>query len=137
MSALTGKSKAFRARLQLPDHEVSILQRWATRNCALHATFCSDRGATVLVGLRAVPQTSSSFARTIRNALRRAAVSTSGLRGHWLFLISEREAISLCVGVTEPLPEAPRRAEEDRRHSGRPSPQSEDDADDRVVELFR
>ena len=73
----------------------------------------------MLVALRATPQTSASFARTIRNALRRTGVSTAGLRGHWLFLVSEREAISICLGSAELPPEAM------------------DDFDERVVELCR
>ena len=102
------KSKAFRARLHLQEHEVRVLQGWATMHCAMHTIFRSDRGATVLVGLRAAPQTSQSFARTIRSALRRAAVPTTGLRGHWLFLISEPEAISLCLDAQEARPGNPR-----------------------------
>ena len=90
MSALTATSKAFRARLELRDHEVPILQMWAARHCALHACFRSDRGTIVLVALRAAPQTSASFGRTIRSALRRRGVSTSGLRGRWLCCITER-----------------------------------------------
>ena len=118
-------SKAFRARLRLRDHEVSILERWAARNFALHAIFDSDgQRATVLIGLGAAPQTSVSFARTIRNALRRLGVSTVGLRGHWCFFVSEREAISVCVGYAGFSLQALRRAEENRRH---PSPPSGDD----------
>ena len=138
MSAMTSTSKAFRARLQLRENEVPILQMWAARNCALHTCFRSDRGTTVLIALRATPQTSASFARTIRNALRRTGVSTAGLRGHWLFLISEREAISVCVGNAELPPEAPQRAEEQRLSRGRPPPSpTADDSDARVVELLR
>ena len=119
MSALTATSKAFRATLQLSNHEVPILQRWAAMSCALHACFRSGRGTTVLVALRATPQTSASFARTIRNALRRCGVSTSGLRGRWLCCISEREAIAICLGTAELAPpEAPQRADEQRRNRG-------------------
>ena len=143
MSAASTTSKAFRAQMQLPDHEISILEKWAARNCALHAIFsASDRGrGTVLIGLRAVPQTSASFARTIRNALRRFGVSTSGLRGRWLFVISEREAISACLASAEPPAEAPPpRAVERRCTSGRRPPLASptvDDSDARVVELLR
>jgi hypothetical protein len=114
MSALTSTSKAFRARLQLRENEVPILQMWAARNCALHTCFGSDHGTILLIALRATPQTSASFARTLRNALRRTGVSTAGLRGHWLFLISEREAISVCVGNAELPPEPPRAVEQPR-----------------------
>ena len=139
MSALTSTSKAFRARLQLRENEVPILQMWAARNCALHTCFGSDHGTILLIALRATPQTSASFARTLRNALRRTGVSTAGLRGHWLFLISEREAISVCVGNAEHPPEPPR-AVEQHCTSGRRSPMASStarDADARVVELPR
>ena len=134
MSAASMQSKAFRARLQLPDHEIPILDKWCQRNCALHAIFsASDRGrGTVIIGLRAVPQTSASFARTLRSALRKFGVSTAGLRGHWLFLITEREAISVCAGNAE-LPPEPRAPFE--RHPP-PSPAA-GDSEERVVELLR
>ena len=139
MSALTSTSKAFRAKLELRDHEVPILQRWASMNCALHTCFRSDRGTTVLVALRSTPQTSASFARTIRNALRRCGVSTAGLRGHWLFLISPEEVISVCVGNAELPPERPRVAEQRCTSGRRPPPMSPsvEDRDAKVVELFR
>ena len=135
MFALT--SKAFRATLQLRDHEVPILQRWATMNCALHVCFVSERGTTVLVALRAAPQSSASFGRTIRNALRRRGVSTTGLRGHWLTCITETEAISVCIGkgtAELALPNTPHRADEQRCNHPSPS-RTADDA--RVVELCR
>ena len=94
----------------------------------------SDRRGTVLIGLRAVPQTSASFARSIRNALRNFGVSTSGLRGHWLVLISEREAIAVILASAE------RPVEERVRTSGRQTPMTAttvDDSDAKVVELFR
>ena len=134
MSAAPTQSKAFRARLQLPDHELSILDKWAKRNCALHSMFsASDRGrGTVLIGLRAAPQSSASFARTIRSALRRFGVSTSSLRGHWLSCITEREAISVCLGLAD------HPATEQLHSSGRLLPsQSVRDSDERVVELLR
>ena len=140
MSALTSTSKAFRAKFELHDHEVPILQRWASMNCALHTCFRSDRGTTtVLVALRSAPQTSSSFGRTIRNALRRRGVSTAGLRGHWLCCITEREAVSVCLGTAELSPsEEPQRAEEQRRIRPRPPPSpTADDSDARVVKLLR
>ena len=133
MSAASTQSKAFRARLQLPDHEIPILDKWCQRNCALHAIFsASDRGrGTVIIGLRAVPQTSASFARTLRSALRKFGVSTAGLRGHWLFLITEREAISVCAGNAE-FPSEPRATFE------RPPPSpTAGDSEERVVELLR
>ena len=135
MSALTATSKSFRATLQLPDHEVPILQRWATMNCALHTVFRPDRGATVLVAMKAEPQSSSSFARTLRNALRRFGVSTVGLRGHRLFLIFHREAIQVCLGTAELSAPALPRAEEQRCNSGRSPPPPT--ADKIIVELLR
>ena len=130
-------SKAFRAVLQLRDHEVQILQRWASTNCAMHTCFRSDRGTIVLVALRAAPQSSASFGRTIRNALRRRGVSTSGFRGRWLCCITEREAVSVCLGTAErALSETPQCTEEQRRNPGRP-PSSRTADDERVVELFR
>ena len=138
MSALTATSKAFRARLELRDHGVPILQMWAARHCALHACFRSERGTTVLVALRAAPQSSASHCRTIRNALRRCGVSTSGLRGRWLCCITEREAVSVCLGTVDlGIPEAPRRAEEQRFSLGRPPSTTTDNSDARVVELLR
>ena len=134
MSAITATSKAFRARLPLRDHKVPILQLWPERNCALHSWFRSDRGITVLVALRAAPQTSASFSRTIRNALHQFGVPTAGLRGHWLFLITEREAISVCVENAELPPEPPRAAS--GRHPRMASPTA-GDSEERVVELVR
>ena len=131
MSALTATSKAFRAKLALRDNEVEILQRWASMSCALHTCFRSDRGTTVLVALRAAPQTSASFARTIRNALRRTGVS-AGLSGHWCVLITPQEAISVCLAP----PEAPHIVEERRRRRPPPSTTA-DDSDARVVDLLR
>ena len=137
-AASTATSKAFRARVQLPDHEIPILEKWCQRNCALHSIFsASERGRStvVLIGLRAAPQTSASFSRSIRNALRRFGVSTAGLRGHWLFLISEREAIATCLGSTD-HPANP--AREQLHTSGRPiPPRTASDSDERVVELLR
>ena len=131
MSAASITSKAFRARLQLPDHEIPILEKWCRRNCALHSIFSSDRGmGTVLIGLRSVPQSSSSFARTLRSALRKFGVSTAGLRGHWLVVIDAREAIAVCLASAE------RPVKEQARTSGRPvKPLIGGDADERVVEL--
>ena len=139
MSALTAASKAFRATLNLPGHELSLVERWAEKNCALHALFPSDRGrGAVLIGLRSVPQTSSSFARTIRNALCRFGVATAGLRGHWLFRISRKEALSVCLGSAELSIEAPRRVEEQRCNRRRPPPSPiAEESDERVVELIR
>ena len=139
MSALTSTSKAFWARLELRKNEVPICLMWAARNCALHSCFLSDRGITVLVALRSTPQTSASFARSLRNALRRCGVSTSGLRGHWLFLITPNEAVSICFGNAE-LPPEPPRAEKQRYTSGRHPPMTSpivDDRDSNVVELLR
>ena len=138
MSALTSTSKAFRARFELRDHEVPVLQMWVARHCALHACFRSDRGTIVLVALRAAPQSSASLCRTIRNALRRCGVSTSGLRGRWLCCITEREAVSVCLGTVDlGIPEAPRRVEEQRLSLGRPPSTTTDNSDARVVELLR
>ena len=84
----------------------------------------------MLIGLRSVPQSSSSFARTLRSALRNFGVSTAGLRGHWLVVIDEREAIAVCLASAE------RPVEEQARTSGRPvKPLIGGDADERVVEL--
>ena len=88
----------------------------------------------MLVALRSAPQSSSSFARTLRNALRRFGVPTAGLRGHWLFLITEREAMSVCVGNAE-LPTEPPRASSGL-HPRMASPTA-GDSEERVVELVR
>ena len=138
ISASTSTSKAFRAQLQLQDHEISIVQRWASVNCALYALVRLDRGAIVLVGSRSSPQTSVSFARTLRNVLRRAAASTTGLRGHWLFLTSERKAYSQCVVSSQLSLGAPSHPEERLRNRGHAVPTgAEDDSEDRVVDLLR
>ncbi len=89
-------SKAFRARIEgLRRHEVLSLQRWALNNCALSAMFCSDR-STILVAVRDVKRSSASFARSVRGAMRKMGISTLGLRGHWLHLLSEKESLALC-----------------------------------------
>ena len=96
MSASTETSKAFRARLDLLDHEIEQVQRWAMANCAMHAAFRSDQGIVVIVCLRDTPRTSASFSRTLRTVMKKLAIPTSGLRGHWLHLVSEAEAVALC-----------------------------------------
>ena len=124
MSASTATSKAFRALLQLREHEVLSLQRWAMANCAMHATFASDRGAVVIVCLRDTRRTSASFSRTLRAAMQKLVIPTSGLRGHWLHLISEAEAVSLCspaINAGAPLVASAR---------------AHDEADVRVVQLY-
>ena len=92
----TAASKAFRAQLRLREHEVERLQRWAMANCSMHAMFASDRGTVVIVCLRDRRRTSASFSRTLRAVMQQLAIPTSGLRGQWLNLISEAEAIALC-----------------------------------------
>ena len=90
-------SKAFRARLVgLGEHEVARLGAWVRNNCALHALFPSDCGTAVLVCLRDTRRTSASFARSLRAVLQKLAIPTSGLRGHWLHLISAEEACAIC-----------------------------------------
>ena len=72
------------------------LQRWAMANCSMHAMLASDRGTVVIVCLRDRRRTSASFSRTLRAVMQQLAIPTSGLRGQWLNLISEAEAIALC-----------------------------------------
>ena len=119
MSASTSTSKAFRARLKLNDHQTERLQRWAMANCAMHAAFRSDQGAVVIVCLRDTRRTSSSFSRTLRAVMNKLAIPTSGLRGQWLHLISEAEAIALCSpaisGSSPPVVSAQTHDEEDVR----------------------
>ena len=119
MSASTTTSEAFRARLALLDHQIERLQRWAMANCAMHAAFRSDQGAVVIVCLRDTRRTSSSFSRSLRTVMQKLAIPTSGLRGHWLHLISEAEAIALCSpavsGSAPPVVSAHARDEEDVR----------------------
>ena len=104
MSAASITSKAFRARVQLPHHEIPILEKWCRRNCALHRIFSSDRGmGTVLIGLRAIPQSSASFSRPLRSALRKFGVSMAGCAAIGL-LLSMRERSSPYVLR---LPEVP------------------------------
>ena len=88
-------------------------------NCAMHAAFRSDQGAVVIVCLRDTRRTSASFSRTLRAVMQKLAIPTSGLRGHWLHLISEAEAISLCSPAINagapPVASARAHAEEDVR----------------------
>ena len=88
-------------------------------NCAMHATSLSDQSAVVIVCLRDTRRTSASFSRTLREVMQKLAIPTSGLRGQWLHLISEAEAIALCSpaisGSAPPVVSAKAHDEEDVR----------------------
>ena len=110
--AAEAPSKAFRARIDLDDHEVLRVQRYTTTSCALHAMFYSERGTTILIGLRDTARSSASFARSLRWVLHRIGVSVAqALRGKRCSLISEREAVSLCVVATLVIPRDPSHTE--------------------------
>ena len=85
----------------------------------MHATFRSDQGAVVIVCLRDTRRTSASFSRTLRAVMQKLAIPTSGLRGQWLHLISEAEALALCSpaisGVPPPVVSAQAHEEEEVR----------------------
>ena len=91
------KSKAFRARLSdMQLHELENLQRYAQRTCAFSTMLVSDRGSAVLVCLKDQARSAASFSRTVRSALRKMGMPTTNLRGHWLHLITEQEALAIC-----------------------------------------
>ena len=95
--AAEAPSKAFRARIDLDDHEVLRVQQYAATSCALHAIFRSERGTTILIGLRDTARSSASFARSLGGALQRMGVPVAqALRSKWCSL-SPREKRSLCV----------------------------------------
>ena len=71
MTGATKVSKAFRATIQLRDHEVPRLQQWLSNHCALSAMFQGPR-SVALVCLKDQPGSSASFART-----------THGVWCHW------------------------------------------------------
>ena len=73
-------------------------------NCAMHAAFRSDQGAVVIVCLCDTRRTNASFSRTLRAVMQKLAIPTSGLRGQWLHLISEAEAIALCSPAISGVP---------------------------------
>ena len=137
--ATEAPSKAFRARIYLADHEVFRVQRWAALNCALSATFRNERGITILIGLRDTARTSASFARSIRSALVNMGVAaTPALRGKWCTLISEKEAVALCVDTATAFRDEPSRAESRTVSCAVSGPGIAcDDDDARVVNLLR
>ena len=96
---MAATSKAFRARIgKLSDHHIDLLHRWASQHCALSSVLRGNKGSIVLVGLKDMRRTATSFARTIRAAMRALAIPTSKtLVGHWCHLITETECILLCA----------------------------------------
>ena len=100
-------SKAFRARLELGEEYVSRIQSWTAEHFALSAIFGCGK-ALVLVALTDRPRSAASFARTLRGALTQLSIPTSAriLRGHWVNLISDREALLICSGSGD-LPSGP------------------------------
>ena len=103
---MTATSKAFRARLHLAEHDALKLQLWATHNCAISDMFVGPRRATILVALKDRPRSAASFARSIRSALNSMAIPTSCLKGHWVTLMTEEEALKLCNAKTTDMPVA-------------------------------
>ena len=98
-------SKAFRASIgRLRDHEVKLLHRWALQHCAMCAVLCGSKGTIVLVALKDTARTASSFARTIRAAMRGLGIATSkALAGHWCSLLTEQECLALCMAPPQLL----------------------------------
>ena len=87
-------SKAFRCTIPgLRDDQASNLGNWAERHCAQSAVFWNEQGSVVLVALKDELRTSASFARTVRTALRRIAISVP-LRGRWCTLVTAREVLA-------------------------------------------
>ena len=78
------------------EHDAIKLQMWAAEHCALSDVFVGGRGTIILVGLKDRPRPAASFARTIRTALNGMEIPTSCLKGHWVTLITEEEALRLC-----------------------------------------
>ena len=105
---MRGTSKAFRARIELGEDYARRIQEWVADHFALSAVFSSGK-ATVLVALTDRARSAASFARTLRGALKALAVPTSTrtLRGHWVSLLSEKEALLICTGSNDLAPTAP------------------------------
>ena len=123
-------SKAFRCALPtLRDHEVTHLSKWAVLHCSQSSIFRGERGGVVLVGVKDEFRTSSSFARTVRTALRRLCIDVP-LRGRWCTLITLTEAMSICAsGAASGAVDAGAQPAE------RSASPREDDTDVRVVAL--
>ena len=96
-------SKAFRAQLQLSDVHVRMLQTWAEHSFALTAVFRGSQGRSViLVALTDRARSAASFARTLRVVLKRFGVPClRAIRGHWVTLISQEEALRMCMGDSD------------------------------------
>lgn len=94
-------TKAFRAVLPrgLRQDQVEHVERWARNNCAMYCLLDGDSGRKVLIGLQSRPRIAASYARTLRTALNRMAIETSGLHGHWLRVISVQEALLATCGA--------------------------------------
>ena len=60
---------------------------------------------------------------------------TTSLRGHWLFLLSEPEAIALCLGAADVLPCTPMAMPRAVAGESTPHPGAQDSDDTRVVTL--
>ena len=124
-SMTTAASKAFRANVgQLREHQALNLQQFVQRTCAVSTIFRSDRGFAVLVALRDVSRTSASHARTVRMWLKKIAIPTIGLRGHWCTLLTESEVLTLCAGPCRELP--PMRPHDEPAALPTPHPETED-----------
>ena len=129
---MSATSKACRAKLHLAEHDALKLQLWAKRTCAISDTFVGPRRASILIALKDRPRSAASFARTIRSALTAMAIPTSCLKGHWVTLITEEEALKLCNANTADLHAA--------NHGGQPRPRSKStatDSDSKTVLLPR
>ena len=123
-------SKAFRAKLNLAEHDALKLQLWAKRNCAISDTFVGPRRAIILIALKDRPRSAASFARSIRSALNNMAIPTSCLNGHWVTLITEEEALKLCNAKTTDMPVASH--DDHHRHLSKST-----DSDSKIVLLSR
>ena len=129
-------SKAFRCALPtLRDDQLTHLRRWAVLHCAQSSIFRGERGSVVLVGVKDEFRTSSSFARTVRTALRRLCIDVP-LRGRWCTLITPREALTICASDFASRDAAlPPAGDADAGARQRSASAHADDSDVRVVAL--
>ena len=123
---MAASAKAFRAVLPrgLRQDQVDHVERWARNNCACHCLTDDDSGRKLLIGLQSRPRTAASYARTLRAALKGMAIETSSLQGHWVRVLSVREALL----ATRSAPGA--------QAAGEHAERGEEEDGTRVVRLF-
>ena len=96
-------SKAWRAALPpaLREDQLAHIERWASLHCAIHVRVWDEQGRTFLWGLDSKPRSAASHARTLRGVLKKYAIDTRPLQGHWLRLVTTPEILSLASGKEE------------------------------------